>query len=274
MGGAGGGRQAPALSAASRAPGCRQDKEAWIKDKYVEKRFLRKPAPAPAREAPRRWRALKCPGHQSSPRAPTARRKARLEPVLPAVAALSSGGRASALLDGRGEEGGGGCSEIESRPRAGGRAQRDRLVPAQAPWSAGSAGTPSSAPTSWTPSSPTSMQGLPRLVPAVSAGSSRPTHPLRAPPILSRPRLPSPSRAIHPLPGPAHSLLGTPTLSGPHCPPSPGQAAGQRQTGPPRDGEPGGHLPGGCQEGQGSEVVSWKDGLEWRYRGQAGLRLG
>ncbi|XP_023377402.1 arf-GAP with coiled-coil, ANK repeat and PH domain-containing protein 3 [Pteropus vampyrus] len=34
----------------------RQDKEAWIKDKYVEKKFLRKPPLAPAREAPRRWR--------------------------------------------------------------------------------------------------------------------------------------------------------------------------------------------------------------------------
>ncbi|KAK1340612.1 hypothetical protein QTO34_019183 [Cnephaeus nilssonii] len=45
----------------------------------------------PAREAPRRWRALKCPGHHSSPRAPTARRKVRMEPVLPSVAALSSG---------------------------------------------------------------------------------------------------------------------------------------------------------------------------------------
>ncbi|XP_054440453.1 arf-GAP with coiled-coil, ANK repeat and PH domain-containing protein 3 [Pteronotus mesoamericanus] len=69
----------------------RQDKEAWIKDKYVEKKFLQKPPPTLAREAPRRWRALKCPGHHSSPRAPTARRKVRVEPVLPAVAALSSG---------------------------------------------------------------------------------------------------------------------------------------------------------------------------------------
>ncbi|XP_036083233.1 arf-GAP with coiled-coil, ANK repeat and PH domain-containing protein 3 isoform X1 [Rousettus aegyptiacus] len=69
----------------------RQDKEAWIKDKYVEKKFLRKPPLAPAREAPRRWRARKCQRHHSSPRAPTARRKGRMEPVLPSVAALCSG---------------------------------------------------------------------------------------------------------------------------------------------------------------------------------------
>lgn len=69
----------------------RQDKEAWIKDKYVEKKFLQKPPPTPAREAPRRWRARKCPGHHSSSRVPAARRPVRTEPVLPAVAALSSG---------------------------------------------------------------------------------------------------------------------------------------------------------------------------------------
>ncbi|XP_038393521.1 arf-GAP with coiled-coil, ANK repeat and PH domain-containing protein 3 isoform X2 [Canis lupus familiaris] len=69
----------------------RQDKEAWIKDKYVEKKFLRKPPSAPAREAPRHWRVQKCQRHHSSPRAPAARRKVRLEPVLPSVAALSSG---------------------------------------------------------------------------------------------------------------------------------------------------------------------------------------
>ncbi|KAG8505517.1 Arf-GAP with coiled-coil, ANK repeat and PH domain-containing protein 3 [Galemys pyrenaicus] len=80
-------------------PGCRkptassprQDKEAWIKDKYVEKKFLCRPPSAPAREVPQRWRAPKCRRHHSSPRAPSARRPARLEPVLPAVAALCSG---------------------------------------------------------------------------------------------------------------------------------------------------------------------------------------
>uniref|UniRef100_A0A2K5DFD0 Arf-GAP with coiled-coil, ANK repeat and PH domain-containing protein n=1 Tax=Aotus nancymaae TaxID=37293 RepID=A0A2K5DFD0_AOTNA len=70
----------------------RQDKEAWIKDKYVEKKFLRKAPVAPAREAPRRWRAQKCLRPHSSPRAPTARRKVRLEPAPPCVAALPSVG--------------------------------------------------------------------------------------------------------------------------------------------------------------------------------------
>nr|XP_031529321.1 arf-GAP with coiled-coil, ANK repeat and PH domain-containing protein 3 isoform X3 [Vicugna pacos] len=70
----------------------RQDKEAWIKDKYVEKRFVRRPPSAPAREAPRRCRAQKCQRHHSSPRVPTARRKVRMEPVLPSVAALCSAG--------------------------------------------------------------------------------------------------------------------------------------------------------------------------------------
>uniref|UniRef100_A0A2K5RL20 Arf-GAP with coiled-coil, ANK repeat and PH domain-containing protein n=2 Tax=Cebus imitator TaxID=2715852 RepID=A0A2K5RL20_CEBIM len=70
----------------------RQDKEAWIKDKYVEKKFLRKAPVAQAREAPRRWRAQKCLRPHSSPRVPAARRKVRLEPALPCVAALSSVG--------------------------------------------------------------------------------------------------------------------------------------------------------------------------------------
>uniref|UniRef100_A0A8C7ALT5 Arf-GAP with coiled-coil, ANK repeat and PH domain-containing protein n=1 Tax=Neovison vison TaxID=452646 RepID=A0A8C7ALT5_NEOVI len=74
------------------ASSSRQDKEAWIKDKYVEKKFLRKVPSAPAREAPRPWRVQKCHRHHSSPRAPAARRKVRLEPVLPSVAALSSAG--------------------------------------------------------------------------------------------------------------------------------------------------------------------------------------
>lgn len=70
----------------------RQDKEAWIKDKYVEKKFVRRPPSAPAREAPQRWRVQKCQRHHSSPRAPAPRRsKVRMEPVLPSVAALCSG---------------------------------------------------------------------------------------------------------------------------------------------------------------------------------------
>ena len=92
-----GARAAPTHAAQPHGhPWCRQDKEAWIKDKYVEKKFLRKPPSAPARDVPRPWRAQKCQRHHSSPRVPTARRKVRLEPILPSVAALSSG--ASRLL--------------------------------------------------------------------------------------------------------------------------------------------------------------------------------
>ncbi|XP_060055822.1 arf-GAP with coiled-coil, ANK repeat and PH domain-containing protein 3 isoform X4 [Erinaceus europaeus] len=68
----------------------RQDKEAWIKDKYVEKKFLRKPPCLPLREAPRHRRAPHCHHQLGSPRAPAPHRKVRLEPGLPAVAALSS----------------------------------------------------------------------------------------------------------------------------------------------------------------------------------------
>lgn len=68
----------------------RQDKEAWIKDKYVEKKFLRKLPTAPAREAPRRWRAQKQRRPTHSPHAPATRSKGRLEPVPTSVAALSS----------------------------------------------------------------------------------------------------------------------------------------------------------------------------------------
>ncbi|XP_040843687.1 arf-GAP with coiled-coil, ANK repeat and PH domain-containing protein 3 [Ochotona curzoniae] len=70
----------------------RQDKEAWIKDKYVEKKFLQKPPSAPVREAPRRWRAQKQLRPHSSPRAPTTRHRVRQEPALPSMAALSSAG--------------------------------------------------------------------------------------------------------------------------------------------------------------------------------------
>uniref|UniRef100_A0A8C0VHH6 Arf-GAP with coiled-coil, ANK repeat and PH domain-containing protein n=1 Tax=Cyanistes caeruleus TaxID=156563 RepID=A0A8C0VHH6_CYACU len=72
----------------------RQDKEAWIKVKYVEKKFLRK---LPGREVlaeserkPRRWCVKKCQRHNSSSRAPTARRKYRQEPGSASPAMLAS----------------------------------------------------------------------------------------------------------------------------------------------------------------------------------------
>ncbi|XP_038602534.1 arf-GAP with coiled-coil, ANK repeat and PH domain-containing protein 3 isoform X3 [Tachyglossus aculeatus] len=75
----------------------RQDKEAWIKVKYVEKKFLKQ---LPSREAlgrageakPRRWSVRKCRRHKNSSRIPPARRKYRREPGNPSSAALSSAG--------------------------------------------------------------------------------------------------------------------------------------------------------------------------------------
>ncbi|XP_014465595.1 arf-GAP with coiled-coil, ANK repeat and PH domain-containing protein 3 [Alligator mississippiensis] len=72
----------------------RQDKEAWIKVKYVEKKFLKK---LPSTEAlvdnerkPRRWSVKKCQRHNSTTKAPTARRKYRHEAGNASPAALSS----------------------------------------------------------------------------------------------------------------------------------------------------------------------------------------
>ncbi|XP_036601255.1 arf-GAP with coiled-coil, ANK repeat and PH domain-containing protein 3 isoform X1 [Trichosurus vulpecula] len=77
----------------------RQDKEAWIKVKYVERKFLKK-LPGAGAEAsetagggeakPRRWSMKKCRRHQSSPRVPRMRRQLRQEPTAISPAALSS----------------------------------------------------------------------------------------------------------------------------------------------------------------------------------------
>lgn len=150
---------------------------------------------APALEAPRRWRAQKCPRPHSSPRVPTARRKVRLEPVLPCVAALSSGGRP---CPGRAERGlpGSGMDSVKglgagalgapqapqtptvtwgSLPHPGHVPCSEHALPLQwAPWIVSSAETPSSAPTSWTHSFPTSTQGPRGLALAVSVGWAQP----------------------------------------------------------------------------------------------------
>ncbi|NWI84703.1 ACAP3 protein, partial [Pitta sordida] len=72
----------------------RQDKEAWIKLKYVEKKFLKR---LPSGETltenerkPRRWCVKKCQRHNSSTKAPTARRKYRHEAGSASPAMLSS----------------------------------------------------------------------------------------------------------------------------------------------------------------------------------------
>lgn len=74
----------------------RQDKEAWIKVKYVEKKFLKK---LPNGETltenerkPRRWCVKKCQRNNSTTKAPTARRKYRHEAGNASPAMLSSGG--------------------------------------------------------------------------------------------------------------------------------------------------------------------------------------
>uniref|UniRef100_A0A8V5HCS5 Arf-GAP with coiled-coil, ANK repeat and PH domain-containing protein n=1 Tax=Melopsittacus undulatus TaxID=13146 RepID=A0A8V5HCS5_MELUD len=72
----------------------RQDKEAWIKVKYVEKKFLKKlpngeTLPENERK-PRRWCVKKCQRNNSTTKAPTARRKYRHEAGNASPAMLSS----------------------------------------------------------------------------------------------------------------------------------------------------------------------------------------
>ncbi|NXI71079.1 ACAP3 protein, partial [Anseranas semipalmata] len=72
----------------------RQDKEAWIKVKYVEKKFLKKLPNGEAltenEQKPRRWCVKKCQRHNSTTKAPTARRKYRHEAGNASPAMLSS----------------------------------------------------------------------------------------------------------------------------------------------------------------------------------------
>ncbi|NXC46657.1 ACAP3 protein, partial [Penelope pileata] len=72
----------------------RQDKEAWIKVKYVEKKFLKKlpngEALAENERKPRRWCVKKCQRHNSTTKAPTTRRKYRHEAGNASPAMLSS----------------------------------------------------------------------------------------------------------------------------------------------------------------------------------------
>uniref|UniRef100_A0A8C5SQZ6 Arf-GAP with coiled-coil, ANK repeat and PH domain-containing protein n=1 Tax=Laticauda laticaudata TaxID=8630 RepID=A0A8C5SQZ6_LATLA len=72
----------------------RQDKEAWIKVKYVEKKFLKKlPSGEPLadnEQKPRRWSVKKCQRCNSTTKAPTTRRKYRHEAGNASPAAHSS----------------------------------------------------------------------------------------------------------------------------------------------------------------------------------------
>lgn len=90
------GRSCGCVCSSLRRPSLRQDKEAWIKVKYVEKKFLKKlpggEALAESERKPRRWCVKKCQRHNSGSRAPTARRKYRQETGNASPAMLSSGG--------------------------------------------------------------------------------------------------------------------------------------------------------------------------------------
>ncbi|XP_067826580.1 arf-GAP with coiled-coil, ANK repeat and PH domain-containing protein 3 [Heptranchias perlo] len=74
----------------------RQQKETWIKAKYVEKKFLKKLPNAEAltdtERKPRRWSVKKCRRHNSSTKAPTARRRYRQDTgsVSPATFAAAA----------------------------------------------------------------------------------------------------------------------------------------------------------------------------------------
>ncbi|KAJ8259461.1 hypothetical protein GJAV_G00169540 [Gymnothorax javanicus] len=78
----------------------RQEKEAWIKAKYVEKKFLKRMAGsealADAERKSRRWSDKKCQRHSSSIRALKSRRKYRREPGSASPANLSSAAAAVA----------------------------------------------------------------------------------------------------------------------------------------------------------------------------------
>uniref|UniRef100_A0A4W5RTB2 Arf-GAP with coiled-coil, ANK repeat and PH domain-containing protein n=1 Tax=Hucho hucho TaxID=62062 RepID=A0A4W5RTB2_9TELE len=78
-------------------PSCsRQEKEAWIKSKYVEKKFLKKLGATEVlvngvRKTERRWSVKKWRRHNSATTVPKTRRKYRQEPGSTSPATLSSG---------------------------------------------------------------------------------------------------------------------------------------------------------------------------------------
>uniref|UniRef100_A0A8C1GC72 Arf-GAP with coiled-coil, ANK repeat and PH domain-containing protein n=1 Tax=Cyprinus carpio TaxID=7962 RepID=A0A8C1GC72_CYPCA len=74
----------------------RQEKEAWIKAKYVEKKFLKKMMTDEVmvnggRKSERRWNPRKCRRHNSATTVPKTHRKYRQEPGSASPATLSSG---------------------------------------------------------------------------------------------------------------------------------------------------------------------------------------
>uniref|UniRef100_A0A8C2WYD9 Arf-GAP with coiled-coil, ANK repeat and PH domain-containing protein n=1 Tax=Cyclopterus lumpus TaxID=8103 RepID=A0A8C2WYD9_CYCLU len=74
----------------------RQEKEAWIKAKYVEKKFLKKLGSTEIlingeRKSGRRWSVKKCRRHNSATMVPKTRRRYRQEPGTTSPSTLSSG---------------------------------------------------------------------------------------------------------------------------------------------------------------------------------------
>uniref|UniRef100_A0A3Q1BRY5 Arf-GAP with coiled-coil, ANK repeat and PH domain-containing protein n=1 Tax=Amphiprion ocellaris TaxID=80972 RepID=A0A3Q1BRY5_AMPOC len=74
----------------------RQEKEAWIKAKYVEKKFLKKLGSTEIlingeRKSERRWSVKKCRRHNSATTVPKTRRRYRQEPGSTSPSTLSSG---------------------------------------------------------------------------------------------------------------------------------------------------------------------------------------
>ncbi|KAM9751240.1 arf-GAP with coiled-coil, ANK repeat and PH domain-containing protein 3 isoform 2-T2 [Menidia menidia] len=77
------------------ASSSRQEKEAWIKAKYVEKKFLKKLGSAEIRingerKSERRWSVKKCRRHNSATAVPKTRRRYRQEPGSRSPSALST----------------------------------------------------------------------------------------------------------------------------------------------------------------------------------------
>ncbi|XP_057681144.1 arf-GAP with coiled-coil, ANK repeat and PH domain-containing protein 3-like [Corythoichthys intestinalis] len=78
------------------ASSCRQEKEAWIKAKYVEKKFIKKLTAVASlingdRKLTRRWNVQKCRRHNSATTVPKTRRRYRQEPRSTSPSSLSSG---------------------------------------------------------------------------------------------------------------------------------------------------------------------------------------
>uniref|UniRef100_A0A671TSA1 Arf-GAP with coiled-coil, ANK repeat and PH domain-containing protein n=1 Tax=Sparus aurata TaxID=8175 RepID=A0A671TSA1_SPAAU len=95
----------------------RQEKEAWIKAKYVEKKFLKKLGSTEIlingeRKSERRWSVKKCRRHNSATTVPKTRRRYRQEPGSTSPSTLSAG---TSVVLGLSSDSGG-EAELEAEP--------------------------------------------------------------------------------------------------------------------------------------------------------------